>query len=487
MRTRNLLKRKLAGIVVVSMLLSCVGMFATCEKKAYADTTDKTITGLGTGVIGTPVPPAENMSGRWAGSFVYYGKFKGNPVKYRVLDPNSTAFGAKDPESGAPVSNTMFLDCDTILKKMAFDRNSKLWQGSDLRSWMNGNAFLNSTDCFSVIENKAIVKSNKTLTGTTYYSDECNFYNTGLSDDRIFLLDVTEATNSTYGYSANGNADGNRVKTGSNAWWWLRSLVVTDEDDCVADVYSGGKVDLSSIEANDDGVSPAFNVGLSSVIFTSLISGTAGAAGAEYKLTLKDEQMNAAVQSGKSVNMDGNLVTIPFTISNYIDSTDSTKSRKANRVSVLITDKAWTESDASVLQYGELTTDLDFVNAGATASDIGSFSIDTNKVTGTCGTDYHIYILAENSNSWDTEAGKRTTDYASIPVELNDINQSHELTNSQAGSIFTDGNDKGGFGVGSLVLTGGIALVVGCILGMLIMYFSRRKKISVTENNEQDQ
>ena len=482
MRIGRILKRKLAGIVVVSMLLSCVGVFATSEKKAYADTTDKTITGLGTRAIGNP---DSTNGGGW--SYVYYGKYENNPVKYRVLDPNSTAFGAKDPESGAPVSNTMFLDCDTILRTMVFDGGSKVWQGSEIRSWLNGDDFLNSTDCFSVIENKAIVKSNKTLSGRTLcYKDDFDLDNIGLTDDRIFLLDITEATNSAYGYKSHTRADRNRVKIGGYSYWWLRSPYCGPENG-VCDITPDGEPDYYLAWDDEDGVSPAFNVGLSSVIFTSLISGTAGAAGAEYKLTLKDEQMNAAVQNGKSVNMDGNLVTIPFTISNYIDSTDSTKSRKANRVSVLITDKAWTESDASVLQYGELTTDLDFLNAGATASDIGSFSIDTNKVTGTCGTDYYIYILAENSNSWDTEAGKRTTDYASIPVELNDINQSHELTNSQAGSIFTDGNDKGGFGVGSLVLTGGIALVVGCILGMLIMYFSRRKKISVTENNEQDQ
>lgn len=477
MRTRNLLKRKLAGIVVVSMLLSCVGMFATCEKKAYADTTDKTITGLGTRAIGNP---DSTNGGGW--SYVYYGKYENNPVKYRVLDPNSTAFGAKDPESGAPVSNTMFLDCDTILRTMVFDAGSKVWQGSEIRSWLNGDDFLNSTDCFSVIENKAIVKSNKTLSGRTRcYKYDFDLDNIGLTDDRIFLLDITEATNSAYGYKSDTRADRNRVKIGGYSYWWLRSPYCGPENG-VSDITPDGEPDYYLAWDDEDGVSPAFNVGLSSVIFTSLISGTAGAAGAEYKLTLKDEQMNAIVQSGKSVNRDGNLVTIPFTISNYIDSKDSTKSRKANRVSVLITDKAWTESDASVLQYGELTTDLDFENADATASGIGSFSIDTNKVTGTWGTDYHIYILAENANSWDTEVGKRTTDYASIPVELNDVNHSNEFTNSQAGSIFTDGNDKSDFGVGSLVLTGGIGIVLGTLLGMLIMYLSRRKKVTIEDD-----
>ncbi|MBP5605131.1 MAG: hypothetical protein J6X60_06270, partial [Ruminiclostridium sp.] len=47
---------------------------------------DKTITGLGTGAIANPTSGA----GGW--SYVYYGTYGDNSVKYRVLDKAATQF-----------------------------------------------------------------------------------------------------------------------------------------------------------------------------------------------------------------------------------------------------------------------------------------------------------------------------------------------------------------------------------------------------------
>ena len=77
------------------------------------------------------------------------------------------------------------------------------------------------------------------------------------------------------------------------------------------------------------GVSPAFNVDLSSVIFSSKVEDADGAYGDAYKLTLKDNNTKLTVGD---VTRDGNTVTVPY---QRTDS-DSADGITANQVSVLI-------------------------------------------------------------------------------------------------------------------------------------------------------
>jgi len=65
-------------------------------------------------------------------------------------------------------------------------------------------------------------------------------------------------------------------------------------------------------------------------------------------LTLKDSNLSISVTSGKSASREGNVVTIPYAISG----TSVTTGTKAY---VMVTDKGYTESGASVLQYTALT------------------------------------------------------------------------------------------------------------------------------------
>lgn len=51
-----------------------------------AESNAKTITGLGTGTIGNPA----NGAGQW--DYVYYGKYEGKDVKYRVLSNDCIDF-----------------------------------------------------------------------------------------------------------------------------------------------------------------------------------------------------------------------------------------------------------------------------------------------------------------------------------------------------------------------------------------------------------
>ena len=359
---------------------------------AYADS-DKTITGLCTGAIGNP---DEENGGGW--SYVYYGTYGGNQVKYRVLTTSTTDFEGR----------TMLLDCDSTIVKMQFGDeyydNSNKWSDSAIIRWLHGDGFCDSV--FTPQENAAIASSVKISSasgdgngwsGTLEYAP--------LRGERIFLLDAVEATRPSYGYANTDTSDKNREKSGTNTWWWLRSPGTSNNNfaGCVGDDgdFYSNRVDVSN------GVSPAFNINLGPVIFSSLISGTAGSAGAEYKLTIADNKMN--ITPG-TITRDGTTITVPYTIT-------GANAGYANRVSVLITDSQYSAGTAvtSGYTYKKLA-----VNSWST-SGTGTFTLPDEYAGKTWGSDYYVYILAEQAHTGNEI---KLTDYASEPVEIKAITAS---------------------------------------------------------------
>ncbi|MCR4586485.1 MAG: DUF6273 domain-containing protein [Lachnospiraceae bacterium] len=346
---------------------------------------DKTITGLGTGAITNPTSGA----GGW--SYVYYGAYGGNAVKYRVLDKAATEFGG----------NTMLLDCDSTLLTRRFDDDSKVWADSEIKSWLNGDVFLGDEDdpqgAFTLQERAAIASSTKASAVTNDGNGWSSLDYAPLEGEKIFLLDAKEATRPSYGYANTDNSDSNRAKTGTASWWWLRSPNHYTGDDAGL-VLAGGVVSIDYVYRHDHGVSPAFNINLSSVIFSSVISGTAGSAGAEYKLTIKDDNMD--ITPG-TVTRSGTAITVPYTIS-------GTNAGNSTQVSVVITDRPWTLGTAVTSGYTYLK--LTVGTFGTTGT--GTFTLPAAYTDKTCGTDYYVYIVAEDVNVGNA------TDYASVPVSV---------------------------------------------------------------------
>ena len=135
-------KKRITTLIVAALILVCAGT-------VYAD---KTITGLGTRVISNPVNGNTQDLTSWKGSYVYYGKYNGSPVKYRVLDKASTAFGG----------NTMLLDCDSTLFLAAFDTaDLNKWEDSSLRKDLNEAGFYFKEGVFSAVEREAVAASTK--------------------------------------------------------------------------------------------------------------------------------------------------------------------------------------------------------------------------------------------------------------------------------------------------------------------------------------
>ncbi len=298
------------------------------------------------------------------------------------------------------------------------------WAYSDVKKGLNEGSYSFLTCSFTEPERAAIADS---TVGTHHIKvgSPLNKYfpkYTRLNNDKIFLLDFEDVLNTDYGYSSDcgfgvdwnqHNVD-NRKKAGSDRGWWLRSpnAHIGDHPGDYAEDYVGGYagvvndrgavIDDLSVRY-DFGVSPAFNVRLSSVIFSSLIiSGSE-----EYKLTLKDEELGIQVTKGENVTRSGNTVTVPYTIGK---TSKGDNSDNATLVSALLLDHAYIPGenvfDSAKFNYQKLKVNS-FSKEGT-----GTFDLPAAYADKVCGVDYYAYILAEDVN--DTYE----TDYASEPVAI---------------------------------------------------------------------
>ena len=416
MKKGKLLKRGLASLLAAVLAVGLLPMMPGNMATVKAADGDKTIAGLGTGVIADPTAPTETTNA-WQGSYVYFGTYNGSPVKYRVLDSETSVFGG----------TTMLLDCDSILwagsdPSSAFDNDSNVWENSDIRVYLNGTFLTNN---FSTAEQNAIASSTKNAIDNSDGDGWSVLNYAELNNDKIFFLDAKEATNTNYGYSNTDYHAENRVKTGGNASWWLRSAD-SNYPYSAGFVYSDGSIITNGVNYDLVGVSPALNINLSSVLFSSVISGTAGTTGAEYKLTILDDKMTIA--GNGDVTRNGDTVTIPYTIS-------GTNSGNATQVSVLILDKAYTAGNtngASVLAYEKLAVDSFSVTG------TGTFTLPSDLSDKVCGTDYYAYIIAEDVN------GEKETDYASTPISItvpaSIVNHTITATAGENGSLSIRGS-----------------------------------------------
>lgn len=348
--------------------------------------------------INLGVTPLYAVSGGWnsdKGVKVYYGT---NSV-FRVLrDCSSTQTVSKD---------AVLLNMDEQIDKYStFSNTGNNWNDSNIRSYLNGDYFNNS---FTDIEKNAILDTELAEFITPYTVNNDSYVDVS-SKDKIFALSAWEE-NELY-------ADDTSRNCGAHVW--LRSSV---HDNSQKAASMTGVGNIQSFECNNPWlrVNPAFNLDKSAVLFTAIpeldktakitdsadITDTPYTGDKLWKLTLKDAGKTVNVTENKAVtkSADG-VITVPYT---YKD-TATTDAEKVNQISVMITDKAYTESDAQILYYGALQTDS--INSG---SGKGTFELPNGLDGKTLGSDYHVYILAEHVN--DTNA----TDYASEPVEITNI------------------------------------------------------------------
>ncbi len=355
---------------------------------------DVSNTGLGTSFISDPVLGGDADTA-WSGNYVYFGSCHGRPIRFRILAKDSTAYTSGE---------ALFLDSDESLFTDCFDRkepHSGSWGDSGLRDILN-NRFL---DGFSEPEQAAIAVSSG-HGGRAYEkgSPEAKAYGAPVSvNDKVFLLDVADVTNAAYGYSPvlgwkhlvlPKDYVPNRVKTGLCTYWWLRSAFA-DEAGCAGYVNCEGVPNILDADYYM-GVAPAVNIDQKAVLFSTFI----GNGTDEFKLTIIDQDLSVTIPDHKKVTAEGTTVTVPYR-------TEGADAGVMTRVSVLILDQEYTPGNtngAGIITYQAL---------GGGEDGSGALVLPDGYDLSGWGTDYHVYILAENIN------GLYESDYASAPVPVN--------------------------------------------------------------------
>ena len=348
------------------------------------------------------------------------GGYNTDPIKWRVLEN---------------ADGQLFLLSDQNLDVFQYhtDNESVTWETSTMRSWLNGyGASHNTGDSGGIdytddnfINTAFSEKEQGAIADTTVVNDDNPDYNTeGGNDttDQIFLLSIEEVQNADYGFTDNssriatntayvadgGKIDGNVFGVGAADYWWLRSP--GDVDDYAAYVFNfGGVFSFGNYVFFDDfAVRPAFNLDLTSVLFTSAaVGGKIPAAssggnqggeaadaifeigdydGNEWKLTLLDNSRNFVVTEEAASGKPGDTITL-----NYTGATTGTN----EYISVIIADSSGAQ------YYGRV--------AQPTATD---GKVEITIPSGLADGTYTLYVFSEQYNGGEQDDTK-LTDYAS--------------------------------------------------------------------------
>lgn len=321
---RNSVKRWIGAL-----LAACLVM-ALLPTAALATGTGKAIQRVSNGSAG-------NIDGGQADN-VYFGTYQ----------QSSNASGGYniDPVKWRVLSNTggqLFLLSDQNLDVFQYhtdDQENVTWETSTMRSWLNGyDASKNTGGSTGIdytgdnfLDNAFSDKEQAAIAQTTVVNGPNTDYGTdggNNTTDHIFLLSLAEVYNRSYSpdylwFSTNTAyvADGGKLGSGmygagENDWWWLRSPGYDNTKAAFIEWEDGSPVaDGDLVNDNRKAVRPAFNLNLSSVLFTSAATADSGKSASgtdtgltavadytdnEWKLTLLDSDRNFTV-SGESWN-----------------------------------------------------------------------------------------------------------------------------------------------------------------------------------------
>lgn len=392
--------------ILPMLLIACLVM-AMLPAAALAADTGKAIQLVSGG-------SAANIGGSQKDNVFFGNYFQSNrttkdPVKWRVL---SNAGGQ------------LFLLSDQNLDALQYhtEREDVTWETSTIRSWLNGydassntggsnginytgDNFLNTA--FSAKEQTAIAKTavvndDNDETGADIPIDAGDD-----TTDRIFLLSLAEVFNDHYfpeyyfstntAYVADGGKSGTGMSdAGEFDRWWLRSPGNNNSMASFIENTGDEVSDGNPVNNESTAVRPAFNLNLSSVLFTSAAAGgkSAGAnglaavadyRGSDWKLTLLDSSRTFAVSNAM---LGGNTVTFSY----------SGAQTGANEyLSAIIT-----TGDDTVAYYGRILRPGSASGTASLTLPSGVTLSDTTK----------LYVFNEQYN------GDKLTDYASELIAL---------------------------------------------------------------------
>ena len=367
--------------------------------------------------------------------YIYFGSWTAQdtyttsgPIKWRVLDDQTNT-----GETG------LFLLSDGLLGTgyyggVYFDNTSpysNTWQGSDAQAWCNtfASSNLDSRELAAILET---TKSDDAFTSSTYSVPFAASENI-LNGDKVFFLSAEEAENSAYGF-ANDNA---RIANygGSACAWWLRSPYAGYTDGAGA-VYGYGYVDFITVD-DDWAARPAFNLDLTSVLFTSAAVGGKSANGMdsgltaignydgnEWKLTLLDSTRNFVVTEEAASGKPGDTITL-----NYTGATTG----ENEYISVIIADSSGAQYYGRVAQPGGESGTATLSIPADLAPGSYTLNVFSEQYNGDYKTDYASAFDTVTLTVVDTIAPTLTADSASRDSETD---ATVRFTSDEAGTYY---------------------------------------------------
>ena len=421
MKKRNVSIRKAVVSAGMSLILIS-GFFMGSSAEVNAAPGEIKTVNLGTGVI-EGYNGAGGSAARDKYDHIYFGTYNGNPVENRVLaisegNGAGSSYVSKDGQTVGS-ENALLLLSESSLGQTMFNNtyNNNEYDGSILQSWMSDYY----TNSFTASEQNAVLSTTTTNDAFVeigwYDYRACN-----LNGDHVFALSGSELTNPTFGFSTGGGSDSNRsgipLSGSSSYMWWIRSAYTYGGAAGTGDaghISSGGVCSGGGANSNYY-ARPSYNLNKEEVLFTmpaDQVKASTLAVPGDYdtkswRLTLLDDGQELVLGNGTVKNMSGSTeITVPYTY--------SSTGMQSTKVSVMITDKSYTDPSASIKQYGQLAEITDRQISFTLPAD---FDQDNDK----------IYIFAE------TNQGVNRTDYASQPQELKFV-EGLEVTNIVSGDI----------------------------------------------------
>ena len=249
--------------------------------------------------------------------------------------------------------------------------------------------------------------------------------------DKIFLLDAKEVTNFGYGYLEDDDdvriKDDPSTEDPNGTKWYLRSP--HNEFNSVGLVGAEGEFTTFDLggEPVSYGISPAFNIKVPSVIFSSAVDSDKK----EYKLTVQDDEIKVTKES---LSINGGEITISYKIT-------GSHAGNVTRVIALITDNEFSD-----------TTGWKYKPQGDYEWQLTDIKQDVAENSGTEGTlkltvelfgdnqplyfekwdkSFFIYVIAEAENTGTA------TNYASRPLKIDRPEHVHDWSFSAEGNTIT--------------------------------------------------
>lgn len=328
-------KKAMVGFLTVMMTASAV-MPAV---PVLADETEEICRlQFGASGIADPVPGTAGAQA-WAGDFVYLGQysqsldsengeFLAEPIKWKVLDTDSSADLDADTAGDA-----MYLLSEQALDFQVWDSNADLttknisWNDSTLKPWLN-DTFLAAA--FSEAEQGALLVTS----GCGAPGLEEAEVNGDVGEAKVFLPSAGELYRTDYGFVPDYNSHPSRALTATDYAIYLGAppsalhvFTRTLYEELVLSWSYGGEMSSMDQPATVSGVAPAVQLDKSKVVFSEPVEGEENA----WELTLSDERQSLNVTSA---TYKGSVATIAF---------DGATTGEGQQVSAVITDREGTD------------------------------------------------------------------------------------------------------------------------------------------------